>query len=70
VRARVDGLLRELSEEIALDKQKKHTIEIVVNRITVKADARGRLTDSVETGSSWGAGLVRRGGGDAGRDEA
>ena len=58
VRARVDGALRDLSEDIVLDKQKKHTIEIVVDRLAVRADARGRLTDSVETAVRLAEGLV------------
>src|SRR2546426_2310538 len=58
VRARVNGALRDLSEEITLDKQKKHTIEIVVDRIVVKPDARGRLTDSVETALELASGLA------------
>ena len=58
VRARVDGTLRELSEEIVLDKQKKHTIEIVVDRLLVRPDARGRLTDSVETALRLADGLL------------
>jgi len=49
VRARVDGADHDLGDEIDLDKQKKHTIEIVVDRLVVRPDLRGRLTDSVET---------------------
>jgi excinuclease ABC subunit A len=58
VRARVDGEVRDLSEEIDLDKQRKHTIEIVVDRLTVHADLRGRLADSVETALEAASGLV------------
>ena len=58
VRARVNGAMRDLSEEIVLDKQKKHTIEIVVDRIVVRPDARGRLSDSVETALELAQGLV------------
>ena len=58
VRARVDGEVRDLAEEIELDKQKKHTIEIVVDRLVVKADVRNRLTDSVETALNAAGGLV------------
>jgi len=58
VRARVDGELRELSEEIGLDKKLKHTIEIVVDRLVIKAGLRGRLTDSVETALDAAEGLV------------
>ncbi len=49
VRARIDGLMVELDDSIKLDKQKKHTIEIVVDRIAIKADGRKRLAESVET---------------------
>ena len=58
VRVRVDGNLYDLSEEIKLEKNKKHSIEIVVDRIVVRADARSRLTDSVETASALSGGLV------------
>ncbi len=49
VRVRVDGNLYDLSEEIKLEKNKKHNIEIVVDRIVIKDGIRSRLTDSVET---------------------
>lgn len=58
VRARVDGSLYELSEEIKLDKNKKHNIEIIVDRIVIKPDINRRLTDSVETACSLADGLV------------
>ncbi len=58
VRVRVDGSLYELSEEIRLDKNKKHSIEIVVDRLVIRPDARRRLTDSVETAAALGGGLV------------
>ena len=58
VRARVDGKIHELADEIDLDKQKKHTIEIVVDRLVVKPDLKGRLTDSVETALGAAEGLV------------
>jgi excinuclease ABC subunit A len=48
-RVRVDGAIRELREKIELDKKKAHTIEVVVDRIVMKADVRKRLTDSIET---------------------
>jgi len=48
VRARVDGSIYELSEEIKLDKNKKHSIEIIVDRLVMKDDIRSRLSDSVE----------------------
>ncbi|WP_068497137.1 excinuclease ABC subunit UvrA [Paenibacillus kribbensis] len=49
VRVRVNGELRELSEQIELEKNKKHSIEVVVDRIVVKEDVRARLSDSIET---------------------
>ncbi len=58
VRARVDGIVYDLAEEIKLEKNKKHTIEIVVDRIAIKPDVRARLTDSVETALSLSGGLV------------
>lgn len=58
VRVRVDGSLYELDEEIKLEKNKKHTIEIVVDRIIVRSDVRQRLTDSVETASALAGGIV------------
>ena len=58
VRARVDNILYELTEEIKLDKNKKHNIEIVVDRLVVRPDVRQRLTDSVETASNLAGGLV------------
>ena len=58
VRARVDGSLYELTEEIKLEKNKKHNIEIVVDRLVVRPDIRQRLTDSVETASNLAGGIV------------
>lgn len=58
VRARVDGSLYELDEDIKLEKNKKHSIEIVVDRLIVREDVRQRLTDSVETASSLAGGIV------------
>jgi len=58
VRARVDGHLYDLSEEIPLEKNKKHTVEIVVDRLIVRHDLGQRLTDSVETASALTGGLV------------
>lgn len=58
VRARVDGSIYDLSEEIKLDKNKKHSIEIVVDRLVIKADIVTRLADSVETAVSISSGLV------------
>ena len=58
VRARVDGNLYELSEDIPLEKNLKHHIDIVVDRLIVRPDIGQRLTDSVETASSLTGGLV------------
>ncbi len=58
VRVRVDGSMYELSEEIKLDKNKKHTIEIVVDRVVIKDGIMRRLADSVETAASLAGGLV------------
>jgi len=58
VRCRVDGSLYDLSEEIKLDKNKKHSIEIVVDRLVIKDDIARRLTDSVEVASNLAGGLV------------
>ena len=58
VRVRIDGELRDLGEEIALEKQKKHTIEIVVDRLIVRAGVESRLTDSLETALRAGGGVV------------
>ncbi len=57
-RVRVDGSLYELEEEIRLDKNKKHTIEVVVDRIQLKDGIRGRLADSVETALGLSGGLL------------
>ena len=58
VRARVDGLSYELSEEIKLEKNKKHNIEIIVDRLVVKSDINRRLTDSCETALALAGGIV------------
>lgn len=57
-RVRVDGNLYDLSEEITLDKNKKHNIEIVVDRLVVRDDIQSRLTDSLETAIELTGGLV------------
>ncbi|MEG0876298.1 MAG: excinuclease ABC subunit UvrA [Oscillospiraceae bacterium] len=57
-RVRADGSIYDLAEEIKLDKNKKHTIEVVVDRLSVKADATRRITDSVETAAALAGGLV------------
>ena len=59
VRVRVDGSLYDLSEEITLDKNERHTIEIVVDRIVNRPDARSRIGDSVETAVGLTDGLVK-----------
>ncbi|MUT64979.1 excinuclease ABC subunit UvrA [Paenibacillus sp. NEAU-GSW1] len=58
VRVRVNGELRELSEKIELEKTKKHTIEVVVDRIVVKSDIHSRLADSLETALKLSDGRV------------
>ena len=58
VRVRVDGNLYDLSEEIKLEKNKKHTIEVVVDRLIIKDDILQRLTDSVETATNLSGGTV------------
>jgi excinuclease ABC subunit A len=57
-RVKVDGEQRLLEEPIELDKKYKHTIEVVVDRLVMKADLRQRLTQSIETATSLAAGLV------------
>ena len=57
-RAIIDGKLHELSEDISLARQKKHTIEVVVDRLVVKEGIRQRLTDSVETALRLGSGII------------
>ncbi|MDO5558010.1 MAG: excinuclease ABC subunit UvrA [Oscillospiraceae bacterium] len=58
VRVRADGIMYDLSEEITLEKNKKHTIEIVVDRLVIKKDIESRMTDSLETVSSLSGGLI------------
>ncbi len=58
VRVRADGSLYDLTEEIKLDKNKKHNIEVVVDRLVIKEDVVRRLTDSVETACALAGGLV------------
>ena len=58
VRVRVDGILYDLSEEIKLEKNKKHNIEIVVDRLAVSDSIKSRLTDSIETALRLSGGLV------------
>ena len=58
VRARVDGVVRTLDEDIVLEKNKKHSIDIVVDRLVVKEGIEFRLADSMETASKWAEGIV------------
>ena len=58
VRARVDGILYDLSEKIPLEKNKKHTIEIIVDRLVIHEDIRGRLADSIETATTLSGGVL------------
>ncbi|MCR5081441.1 MAG: excinuclease ABC subunit UvrA [Treponema sp.] len=58
VRARIDGIMTDLEDSIKLDKQKKHTIEIVVDRIVLKKENRKRLADSVETALNTSSGIL------------
>ena len=57
-RVRIDGNIYDLSEEIKLDKNKKHFIEVIVDRLVIKADIVSRLTDSIETAVALSGGLV------------
>ena len=57
-RVRVDGSIYDLTEEIALDKNKKHSIEVVIDRLVMKPDLARRLTDSVETAANLSGGLI------------
>ena len=57
-RVRADGILYDLSEEISLEKNKKHSIELVVDRLVLRGDITRRLTDSVETALAHAGGLV------------
>src|SRR5437870_937512 len=57
-RARVDGTVHALTEPPKLKKQEKHTIEVVVDRLAVKANAKQRMTDSIETALKLAAGIV------------
>ena len=58
VRVRVDGIIYDLSEKIELDKNKKHNIEIVVDRLVVKDSIRSRLADSIETATGLSDGIL------------
>jgi excinuclease ABC subunit A len=58
VRVRIDGTVRTLDEKIELDKKRRHTVEVVVDRLVVKDGLRARLTDSVETALRLSSGLL------------
>lgn len=58
VRVRVDGEQRDLSEDIELEKNKKHSIEVIVDRIVIKEDVRSRLADSIETALKMSGGQL------------
>jgi excinuclease ABC subunit A len=58
-RVRVDGAIRDLSEEISLDKNKKHTLEVLVDRLVVKEGAAKRLADSLATAMNLSEGIVK-----------
>ncbi|MDD6276534.1 MAG: excinuclease ABC subunit UvrA, partial [Clostridia bacterium] len=58
VRVRIDGIIYDLSEEIKLEKNKKHNIEVVVDRLVMKPEIRSRLSDSVETAVNLSNGLL------------
>ncbi len=58
VRVRIDGIIYDLSEKIELDKNKKHNIEIVVDRLVVKESIRSRLADSIETATGLSNGIL------------
>src|SRR5436309_571427 len=68
VRARIDGKGMELSDDIELDKKRKHTIEVVVDRLVIKEDMKTRLTDSMETALQLAGGLAMVNAVDEGRD--
>ncbi len=58
VRVRVDGNIYDVSEEIKLDKNKKHSVDIIVDRLVIKSDIRKRLSDSIETASHLTKGII------------
>ena len=57
-RVRVDGIIYDLSEQIKMDKNKKHNIEVIVDRLVMKEDIRSRLTDSIEIAGNLSGGLI------------
>lgn len=58
VRARIDGKFHDLSEKISLEKNKKHTIELIVDRIVINESSRSRISDAVETAANTANGIV------------
>ena len=58
VRVRIDGIIYDLSEKIKIEKNKKHTIEVVVDRLVIKPEIKSRLADSVETATKLAEGLL------------
>ena len=58
VRVRADGIIYDLSEDIPLEKNKKHNIEIVIDRLVIKPEIRSRLADSIETSAKLSGGLI------------
>lgn len=58
VRVRIDGITYDLSEQIKLEKNKKHNIEVIVDRLVIKEEIRSRLSDSVETAAGLSKGIV------------
>ena len=59
VRARIDGVVQELTDDIDIDRKKKHDIDIVIDRLVIKEDIRSRLTESIETSMKYADNLVR-----------
>lgn len=58
VRVRIDGIMYDLSEQIKLEKNKKHTIEVIIDRLSIKEEIRSRLTESIETAGTLSGGIV------------
>ena len=58
VRVRVDGIIYDLTEKIKMDKNKKHNIEIIIDRLVIKPDLHSRLADSIETAANLAGGIV------------
>ena len=58
VRVRIDGIMYDLSEQIKLEKNKKHNIEVVIDRLAIKDEIKSRLTESIETAGTLSGGLV------------